>query len=40
MVKKEWLDKGFVTEPVDKSINLSKAIRQLCEAIKAVVLAH
>ena len=40
MVKKEWLDKGFVTEPVDKSINLSKAIRQLCEDKNAVVLAH
>ena len=30
MVKKEWKDKGFVDEAVDKTIDLKKEIRRLC----------
>ena len=40
MVKKEWQDAGYVNEPVDASIDLKKAIRQICEEKQAVILAH
>ena len=40
MVKKEWKDKGFVDEAVDKAIGLKKEIRRLCEEKNAIILAH
>lgn len=40
MVKKEWKDKGFVDEAVDKTIDLKKEIRRLCEEKNAIILAH
>lgn len=40
MVKKEWKDKGFVDEAVDKAIDLKKEIRRLCEEKNAIILAH
>lgn len=40
MVKKEWKDKGFVDEAVDKAIDLKKEIRRLCEENNAIILAH
>lgn len=40
MVKKEWKDKGFVDEAVDKAIDLKKEIRRLCEKKNAIILAH
>lgn len=40
MVKKEWKDKGFVDEAVDKAIDLKKEIRRFCEEKNAIILAH
>ena len=40
MVKKEWKYKGFVDEAVDKTIDLKKEIRRLCEEKNAIILAH
>ena len=40
MVKKEWKDKGFVDEAVDKTIDLKKEIRRLCVEKNAINLAH
>ena len=40
MVKKEWKDKGFVDEAVDKAIDLKNEIRRLCEEKNAIILAH
>lgn len=40
MSKKEWLKKGFVDEPIDKSIDLKKAINELRKEKNAVILAH
>lgn len=40
MVKKEWKDKGFVDEAVDKAIDLKKEIRRLCKEKNAIILAH
>ena len=39
-MKKEWKDKGFVDEAVDKAIDLKKEIRRLCEEKNAIILAH
>lgn len=40
MVEKNWLEKGFVDEPIDKSIDLKSEIDKLrCEK-NAVILAH
>lgn len=40
MIKNEWKEKGYVNEPVDKTVDLKKAIRQLCEERNAIILAH
>ena len=40
MVKKEWLEKGFVSEPIDASLNLRTEIRKLCKEKNAVIMAH
>lgn len=39
-VDKAWLEKGFIDEAVDESIDLSKEIRELCKKKNAVILAH
>ncbi len=39
-VDKAWLEKGFIDETVDESIDLSKEIRELCKKKNAVILAH
>ena len=38
MVKKEWIEKGYVDEPVDEALDLKAEIRKLC--IEAVVYAE
>ncbi|MGM9723669.1 MAG: quinolinate synthase NadA [Prevotella sp.] len=40
MVKKEWKDKGFIDEAIDKSVNLKVEIRRMCEEKGAIILAH
>ena len=30
MVKKEWIDKGFVDEPIAKELDLKSEIREQC----------
>ena len=40
MVKKEWIDKGYVDEPIDKSIDLKAEIRRMCKEKDAIILAH
>ncbi len=40
MVKQEWKEKGYVDEPVDKSIDLKKEIRKMCDEQQAIILAH
>ena len=36
----EWIEKGYVDEPVDESVDLKKEIRRLCKEKNAVLLAH
>lgn len=40
MIKKEWLEKGYVNEPIDKHIDLKAEIRKLCQEKNAVIMAH
>ena len=40
MVKKEWIEKGCVDEPVDETSHLKAEIRKLCKAKDAIILAH
>lgn len=40
MLKKEWIDKGFIDEPVDDNIDLKTEIRKLCKEKDAIILAH
>ena len=38
--KKEWIEAGYVTEPVDKSLDLKSEIRRMCKEKNAIILAH
>ena len=40
MNREEWVNKGFVDEPVDKSIDLKTAINELKKEKNAVILGH
>lgn len=40
MNKEEWLKKGYVSEPIDKSLNLKNEIKKLCKEKNAIILAH
>lgn len=40
MIKKEWLEKGYVDEPIPEGIDLKKEIRALCKEKNAVIMAH
>jgi len=38
--KKEWIEKGYVTEEIDKSLNLKDEISRMAKEKNAVILAH
>lgn len=40
MLKKEWIEKGFIDEPIDKSIDIKSEIRRMCKEKNAIILAH
>ena len=40
MLKKEWLEKGYIDEEVDSNIDLKAEIRRMCEEKNAIILAH
>lgn len=40
MVKKEWLEKGYIDEPVDGALDIKAEIRKLCAEKNAVIMAH
>ena len=37
MCKKDWLEKGYVDEPVPEGIDLCAEIRRMCAEKKAVI---
>ena len=40
MLKKKWIEQGFIDEPVNKDIDLKAEIRKMCEEKDAIILAH
>ena len=40
MLKKGWIKKGFIDEPVGDDIDLKSEIRQMCKEKDAIILAH
>lgn len=40
MIKKEWINKGYVDEPIDKGVDLINEIKKLKKEKNAIVLAH
>ena len=40
MLKKKWLEKGYIDEEVDSNIDLKAEIRRMCEEKNAIILAH
>lgn len=40
MFKEEWLKKGYADEPVDKTVDIKKAIDKLRKEKNAIILAH
>ena len=39
-IKKEWINKGFIDEPVDDKLDLKAEIRRLAKEKDAIILAH
>lgn len=40
MVKKEWMEKGYVCEPIPDNTDLKAEIKRLCKEKNAVIMAH
>ena len=40
MIKKDWINQGYIDEPVADNIDLKAEIRRLCEEKGAIILAH
>lgn len=39
-MKEDWLKKGYIDEPVEKTIDLKSEIKRLCKEKNAVILGH
>jgi len=40
MIKKEWMEKGFIDEPAPEGTDLKTEIRRMCDEKNAVIMAH
>ena len=40
MIKSEWIEKGYVNEPIPEGIDLKSEIRRLCKEKNAVIMGH
>ena len=40
MLKSEWIEKGYIDEPIDRSVDIKAEIRRMCEEKHAIILAH
>ena len=40
MLKNEWIEKGFIDEPLPEGIDVKAEIRRLCKEKDAIILAH
>ncbi len=39
-MKQEWIDKGFIDEPIPDKVNIKDQIRRLCKEKNAIIMAH
>lgn len=39
-IKSEWIEAGFVNEPIPENVNVKEEIRKMCSEKNAVILAH
>jgi len=39
-LKTEWIEKGFIDEPIPEDIDIKEAIREMCKEKDAIILAH
>lgn len=40
MIKSEWIEKGYVDEPIPEGLDLKTEIRRLCKEKNAVIMGH
>lgn len=40
MIREDWVNKGFVDEPIEKDVDIKSEIKRLCKEKNAVILAH
>ena len=40
MIKQEWMEKGFIDEPIAEGTDLKAEIRRMCKEKDAIILAH
>lgn len=40
MIKKEWMEKGFIDEPAPEGTDFKTEIRRMCDEKNAVIMAH
>lgn len=40
MLKKEWIEQGFIDEPIPEGVDLKAEIRRMCDEKHAIILAH
>ena len=40
MIKQEWMETGFIDEPVVEGTDLKAEIRRMCKEKDAIILAH
>ena len=40
MLKEEWLQKGYIDEPIPEGVDVNQEIRKMCEEKDAIILAH
>ena len=40
MIKKVWMNQGYIDEPVAEGIDLKAEIRRMCQEKGAIILAH
>ncbi len=39
-IKPEWIEQGYIDEPIDPALDLKQEIRRLCSEKNAIILAH
>ena len=40
MIEKQWLERGFIDEPIPKRTDIKAEIRRMCKEKNALIMAH